>query len=150
MELHIYEPQYLRACAELLMRTMNAPPWNEHWTQESAEKYLGEFAAGPRFIGFTLFAGGALAGASFCHAKTWQIYDELCIDEFYIAPERQGEGLGTRLIQFIEMYAAENELRGMVLLADWHTPAHAFYIKNGFEDSSRMAFMYKKLFPQNP
>ncbi len=140
-----YESNDLQQCAELLIETYNCPPWNNRWTKETAQKYLQEFAASSRFVGFTLWDNENLIGATFCHEKIWWTRDELYVDEFYISPKHQRKGNGEFLLQTIEDYIKQHFLAGFTLLTDKNMPALDFYKKNKFSHADHVVFMYKEV-----
>lgn len=135
----------LVACAALLMDAYNSEPWNDHWTPETASRYLGEFMCAPRFRGFLLLEDGRAAGAVFGHGKTWWTGDEFYIDEFFIASACQRKGLGRALLVRVEEYVKSLGLNGITLLTDRNMPAVCFYLKNGFSQADHVIFMYKVL-----
>lgn len=145
MEIRLFENNDLRKCAAVLRGVMNAPPWNESWTETGAEKYLAEFVGSTRFVGFIAYDKDQFIGAAFCHEKSWWECDELYIDEFFGAPELQSTGYGSLLVKFITDYAAEHRLGSITLMTKRGIPAYFFYKKNGFEDLSHVSFMAKNI-----
>lgn len=138
-------PSDIPACAGLLIDAYNCEPWNNHWTMESASKYLNEFIGIERFKGFLLYEDETPAGALFGHGKTWWTGDEFYVDELYIASAMQRKGLGYTLLRHAEEYVKSLGLNGVTLLTDRNFPARNFYLKNGFEEAEHVLFMYKIL-----
>ncbi|SMP26853.1 GNAT family N-acetyltransferase [Shimia sagamensis] len=58
--------------------------------------------------------------------------DHLYLDHFYIAPEQQGRGLGSMILQWVLRDAAERDLP-VRLMALKDSPANKFYRLHGFE-----------------
>lgn len=143
MKIEFIEEKHVGECAALLMRAYNVEPWTCHWTTETTTRYLKEYMAHPRFVGFVGYEENKIIGAAFCHAKTWWTNDELVIEEFYLAPEFQRKGYGTCLLQHIEKYIVEKRLAGFTLLTNRFMPAVNFYEKNGFIKGEHVLFMYK-------
>ncbi len=137
------QSQDLDACAALLIEAYNAEPWKNHWTRETAVKYLREFAESKNFVGFVVAEGGEIIGAEFAHVKTWWTNDELFVDELFIRPEMQRKGFGRALLQHAEDYARSRGLAGVTLLTSKYMPAKAFYDKNGYLLAEHVIFMYK-------
>jgi aminoglycoside 6'-N-acetyltransferase I len=135
----------LPACAELLIDAYNREPWLNHWTVETARRYLSELLRMERFKGFILEEGDRAAGAAFCHSRAWWTGDELFIDEFYIASGMQRKGLGGKLMAAIEEYVKAEGWEGVTLLTNRHFPARDFYLKHGFAEAEHVLFMYKVL-----
>lgn len=144
-EIREITPADLDACAALLVDAYNGEPWNDHWTPETASRYLGEFMRAPRFQGFLLLEDGRAAGAVFGHGKTWWTSDEFFVDEFFISASFQRKGLGGKLLARVEEYVKSLGLAGITLLTDRHMPAVNFYLKNSFSRADHVIFMYKIL-----
>ncbi|MCL1862259.1 MAG: GNAT family N-acetyltransferase [Defluviitaleaceae bacterium] len=138
-----FKPEDLKACCDLYIKTFNAPPWNDSWTQEAALRCLGDLTERKRFFGYTLWSGDKLVGAVFAYTKTFYTGDEVYVDELFISPDHQRKGYGTALMAEIEKYATENSITCITLLTAIHHPAYDFYKNHGYETSKSMAFMYK-------
>lgn len=135
----------MEACAHLLIEAYNAEPWNNHWTIETATRYLNEYFSSAQFVGFVLCEKDAIIGAMFAHRKTWWTNDELFVDEFYITPSLQRQGYGKALLAHAEEYVKSQNLAGLTLLTNKYFPARNFYEKHGFTQADHVVFMYKEL-----
>jgi GNAT superfamily N-acetyltransferase len=63
------------------------------------------------------------------------------VDEIYVVPEHRGQGIGERLMQFLENYAHEQGHVGLTLLAMNKNPrAHRFYERLGYEAIAGTSF----------
>ncbi len=133
----------LSACAALLMRTFNAPPWNDGWNEATARRYLAEFEDASGFVGYLAEEDGELAGAVFAHRKAWWAGNELLVDELFVAGERQGDGIGRLLMERCERHCAEHDLVSILLLTDRDTPAAGFYRHLGFHPVEGMELLHK-------
>src|SRR5579871_1651012 len=89
-------------CAEAFRASYNRLPWNYNWKIEDAVIYLNEYVECPQFKGFMCCDGSTVAGALFGHTKTWWTNNQFMIDELFIAPEKQGLGLGKKLLNTAE------------------------------------------------
>lgn len=136
-------PADIETCAALLIDAYNREPWNDHWTMETATRLLREFMQVERFKGFLLEEDGVAVGAAFCHSRTWWTNDELFVDEFYIANNKQRMGLGGELMAAVEAYTKAMGLAGVTLLTNRYFPAMDFYRKLGFEEAGHVVFLYK-------
>ena len=140
-----YNPGDLVDCVRLLIDAYNGEPWHNHWTPETAERYLSEFVSGNSFVGFVVCEGDSVVGAMFAHRKTWWTNDELFVDEFFIVPAHQRQGYGEKLLGHAERYAKEVGLAGLTLLTNHYMPARTFYAKHGYHQADHVVFMYKEL-----
>ena len=138
-----YEPGDLNDCAHLLMAAYNGAPWENHWTEETASRYLREFSSSPDFVGYIALEGDKPVGALFAHRKTWWTQDELYVDELFVKPEFHRKGYGKQLLTAAEEHCRDNGLAGVTLLTNRHMPAKAFYDRNGYAQADHVIYMYK-------
>ena len=111
MRIAYYEAEYLEECAELLQKVYNNEQWGCHWSEIKSKKYIAELSQIPRFVGFLLLNDEEeLIGAALCHERTWWYKDELFIDEFFIDPDSQQRGYGSKLLKYMTKYSKEQKL----------------------------------------
>jgi len=143
MKIVYYEEKYLSLCAETLTKHYNSEEFNCNFTTERAVTYLQELIFKPRFIGFVLLEKEEVVGFAFCHMRTWDTTDELNIDEFVIQSEHQKNGLGSKLLDFIDTYAQNFFLSGVTATTNV-IGLSQFYQKNDFLEHD-ITFLYKGL-----
>ena len=132
MRIAYYEAEYLEECAELLQKVYNNEQWGCHWSEIKSKKYIAELSQIPRFVGFLLLNDEEeLIGAALCHERTWWYKDELFIDEFFIDPDSQQRGYGSKLLKYMTKYSKEQKLAGLTLMTNNLIVAD-FYHKNKF------------------
>lgn len=127
-----FELSDLSACAEIMMSVYNNEQWQCRWSLESAESYLRDFTDCKKFLGYTLWIGGEIKGAIFCHEKIWWNNSEVFIDEMFISPQLHRKGYGTEMINVIEKHIQDHNLAGFTLLTSRNTQAPDFYKKKRF------------------
>ena len=132
-------------CAEILCAVYNNEMWQCRWTMETGVAYLEDYFDAGKFVGFVVEDNEKIVGALFAHEKIWWNNSELYIDEMFIIPEMQGNGLGSRLIKTAEKYVKKYNLAGLTLCTNKYAPAPKFYRKNGFENNEAISFMYKEI-----
>ncbi len=135
----------IETCSMMLIAAYNPPPWNNHWTEENAKRYLSEFVSNDKFIGFVIEEDEEVIGAMFAHRKVWWTNDEIFIDELFIHPDQQGRGYGKLLMDKVEELSKELGLGGVTLLTNKHHPAKLFYERNGYVMAETIVFMYKEI-----
>ncbi|MBI5029879.1 MAG: GNAT family N-acetyltransferase [Chloroflexi bacterium] len=140
-----FHPGDLETCVCLLIEAYNGEPWNNHWTNETATRYLKEFVSNEKFVGFVICEKEVIVGAMFAHQKTWWTKDELFVDELFIAPRFQRKGYGEKLLAHAETYAQSEGLAGLTLLTNRYLPAKTFYTKHGYKPAEHIIFMYKQV-----
>ncbi len=133
------------ACAEILCAVYNNEMWQCRWTAEMGAAYLNDYFEAGKFAGFVVEENESISAAMFAHEKIWWNNSELYVDEMFVIPERQGNGLGSMLINAAEEYVRERNLAGLTLCTNRYSPAPGFYHKNGFKDNEVIMFMYKEV-----
>ena len=133
------------ACAGLLCAVYNNDLWQCRWTEQTAAAYLAEYMEARRFVGFAALEDGQVIGAAFAHEKLWWNNTEIFLDEMFVRPDRQGQGVGRRLIACLEAHAAAHGYAGLTLTTNRYAPAPAFYRRLGFTDCEHVLFMAKEI-----
>ena len=133
------------ACAEILCSVYNNPLWQCRWEKETADAYLSDIFAMPKFRGFVLEEGGALLGAVFAREKIWWNNREIYVEELFVKPEHQGRHYGSMLMERVEQYVQENKLAGMTLSTNRYAPAAEFYRRKSFVDCEHVLFLCKEM-----
>lgn len=133
-------------CAELYLKVFSAYPWYDEWTsQEHVHNYLEELVFNPVFEGFLAFEGDDMVAVCLGHSKSWWRGKELFIDEFFVVSEKQGNGIGSKLINYMQEYLSHAGYERFILFTNQGIPAQKFYTKNGFFVNSERIFMIKEL-----
>lgn len=143
--IRVMEKNDIPACAEILCRVYNNELWMCRWEKETAIAYLTDFFEANKFVGYVICEEDAVIGALFAHEKIWWNNSEVFIEEMFITPEKQRNGLGSSLLQEVESYVKEHQLAGITLSTNRYAPAPLFYKKNGFIDSEHVLFMAKEI-----
>jgi GNAT superfamily N-acetyltransferase len=112
----------VNAAAEAYRGVIPADRWHEPYM--GAGELDAEIAAGVAFSGFE--ADGALVGVM----GVQPVRDVDLIRHAYVAPERQGEGIGAALLAHLARSASRPVLVGTWAAAGW---AIRFYRRHGFE-----------------
>ncbi len=129
----------------LFLSVFTAAPWFDRWESAQLDAYLADLMGNPNSLPYGLLADGELAGASLGHLVHWCEGLEYFIDEFFIVPEKQGQGLGTRFLSAIEEAVREKGVHHLFLLTDRNTPACHFYRKAGMRVLETNVAFTKKL-----
>ena len=136
--------EHVPACAEMMCGVYNNEMWQCHWDLETASEYLMDLVESNKFVGFVVEDQNEIVGAMFCKEKIWWNASELYIEEMFVTPKLQRQGIGTMLIQEAEKYAVEHSLAGFTLNTNRFAPAPKFYEKNGFQTNEAVILMYKE------
>ena len=136
-----YQPDDLRACAEVFRAAFAAEPWCEEWSLRLAEARIAELMGAPYSAGWVYEQDGVLLGMMAGRRLTYLTGKEYMIDEFCIAPQMQGRGIGSEMLAHVtQLLTAEGTVK-IVLLTTKGFPSEQFYLKNGFQLCDDMIFM---------
>jgi aminoglycoside 6'-N-acetyltransferase I len=133
------------SCAETFVASYNEAPWNCGWKLDDAIKYLGEYLDSTQFKGFLIDDDGHVPGAIFGHSRTWWTSSQFMIDELFIAPGKQGNGYGKKLLTQAEQFAKDHNIGLLTLMTNRFMPALHFYNNNDFTKVDQYIFMFKHL-----
>lgn len=135
----------LGGCIKLLLNVFNNEPWNDSWTFEGAEKYLQDYIETPGFKGFVAEEENKIIGFIFGFRKRWWQADEFYVNEMCVEISEQRNGIGTKLINYLEINLKTEGVENITLLTNRGIPAEEFYKKNGFSEIDRIIFLHKKI-----
>jgi len=134
-------------CAELFKEVFSDYPWYDNWVSiNQAKKYLNELILNPVFEGFVAYEGSNVIAVCFGHKRSWWMGKEFFIDEFYVAKEMQGNGIGSELLNYVKYSLMEEDYRRLVLLTNKGIPAEEFYAKNGFYNNENRISMINEFY----
>lgn len=132
-------------CADILMSVYNNELWQCRWEKDTAEGYLTDFFEHKKFVGYVAEEDSGVIGALFAHEKIWWNNSEVFVEEMFVAPEKQGKGIGTAMLLEVEKYVKEKWLAGITLTTNKYATAPKFYGKNGFYECEHVMFMAKEI-----
>jgi aminoglycoside 6'-N-acetyltransferase I len=136
----------LDKCVKLFQKVFRADPWYDEWISfDQARDYLIELIENPVFEGFIAWEGSDIVAVCFGHKRSWWMGKEFFVDEFFVENERQGNGIGTGLLDYVKNSLADERYRRLILLTNKEIPAEDFYLKNGFFNNLERTVMVKKL-----
>lgn len=134
------------AVVELYKDVFSAEPWNDLWiSSEQVRYYLNELIENPRFDGFVAYENSLLLGCCFGHQRSWWNGKEFFIDELFVANQMQGNGIGSKLMHYVETDLLMDDYNRIVLLTNKNLPAEKFYLKKGFNINQNRIIMVKDI-----
>ncbi|MCC5621812.1 GNAT family N-acetyltransferase [Nostoc sp. CHAB 5715] len=142
-EIQTFTTEYLDKCAHLYIEVFNGEPWNEEWTFETAKARLFEILNTPGFVGF-VFKQDELLGFVAGYCKQGQKSKSFYLEEICVRPNKQRQGIGTRLLNQLMDTLTAMEVTGVYLLTKKDGQAEAFYTKHGYQRSQHLIFMAKR------
>ena len=142
----VLDDSLLPRAAALFREAFAGEPWNDDWSDEAQLlEYIKDISMSRSALNYGLMIDGELAAAALGSVRHWWEGTNYNIEEFFIAPKLQGQGLGTRFMELIEEDIKKRGLAGIFLQTDSDKPAYRFYKKNGFGDLGTHVSLYKSL-----
>jgi ribosomal protein S18 acetylase RimI-like enzyme len=129
-------------CVDLYMKTYSREPWNESW--ESRDVVTALFMNHYKnnyFIGYMAIKDEMVVGVSLGFTKPWIKGLEYYIDEFFIDPDCQRQGIGSKLMSDIKKDLIPMNIHAIILVTKRGYPAHTFYEKEGFNVLENLIFL---------
>ena len=140
------DESYLPKMAELYKEAFAGEPWNDDWSDsKQLNEYIKDISKAYNALNYGLMIDGELAGMSVGRINHWWEGTNYNIDELCIAPQYQGQGIGSKFIELIEQRVREKGLAGIFLQTDNDKPSYHFYHKNGFNDLDMHISLYKSV-----
>lgn len=144
MNIQLLEKQHIDACSRLFIDAFSREPWNEQYeSDEEVRRYFTDFLSLDSFLGFVGLEEGRIIALCVGMRKPWLKGVEYYIDQFCIAPEYQGQGIGSRFLAEIEHRMADWGMKGILLNTEKSYPSYGFYRKNGFAEIEGLTIMGK-------
>jgi aminoglycoside 6'-N-acetyltransferase I len=133
-------------CVELYKDVFSSDPWNDEWiSNDQVKNYFNELIENPVFEGFVVYENSKLIAACFGHKRSWWTGNDFFIDELFVANGMQGNGIGTKLLEYVECNRAMDDCNRLILLTNIDLPAEEFYLKKGFKTNNIRIIMDKKI-----
>lgn len=126
-----FKVNHLDECAELLVATFNAEPWNETWTLDTARRELTWTMEVPGFGGLVSLNDRVLGFATgYCEPDGRR--NIFYLKTFCVRPDVQRMGVGSRLLEHLRGRLGEGGVNAIYLTTKKGTPAEVFYEKRGY------------------
>jgi ribosomal protein S18 acetylase RimI-like enzyme len=138
--------QDLDAIKEIFIRTYSIEPWSETWDNEILQERLSDFINNTMGLNFCAYnEDGNIVGVMFGRRMYWIRSKEYYVEEFFIDPKIQRQGIGTFMVDKVSEKIKEDGYGCMILNTEKDYPSEKFYLKNGFHQKVSNIFMYKDI-----
>lgn len=128
-----FEIEMLDECVDLFIDVFSRAPWYDSYdSRDVVVNFFNNHYKNNYFLGYVATMNGKIVGASIGYTKPWINGMEYYIDEYFIDYNGQRTGVGTEFLKRIEEDLRIRNINALILLTEQDTPAHKFYMKNGF------------------
>ena len=133
--------EHVKRYGEIYAGAFSCEPWNDHWKPEDAEVHVREILEMEQAYGLEYVVEGEILGfilgssMLFSYGRTFEIND------LAVAPECQGKGIGTILLERMLDDLKKMDMAGihMITATDGYLPK--FYEKYGFRKVTQVMIM---------
>ncbi len=130
----------------LFVDVFTREPWNDDWSDtRQLDAYITDHIGQSSSLTLGCFDGGRLAALSMGHIIHWHSGTEYCIQEFCVARDLQGKGIGTAFLKEIEAFLLKNGVCQIFLQTERDVPAFGFYLRSGFAELKNHVSLAKRL-----
>lgn len=146
IEVTALTPAMVEACAQLYCTTYRSAPWYETWDSSiPIIAFLENHLANNYFLGYVIKLNNTIVGACIGFQKPWNQGVEYYIDEFFIHPDHQGQGLGSTLMRYAQEECIKRNLNAIILNTERGFPSENFYKRNNFTVHEGLIIMSKSV-----
>jgi GNAT superfamily N-acetyltransferase len=138
-------PDDVQQGADIIVRVYAEAPWNEDWSVENAAARLNELATTPGCLAIGAFDGADFIGFAIAIPHTSVTGRGLYIAEIAILPQHQRKGIGTGLLERLEVWARDAGFFHVWLVSRRTGGVSAYYGRNGYEQSRTLGVYTKQL-----
>lgn len=131
------------AISKLMMKAFKKPPWNETWNFQNAYQRIEQLDDGKYTRCYVYLLDDQIVGVLCGKLVTYVQSLDLMIEDFYIDPDCQRMGLGSKLMDAVIKELPEVDNFSLITGRDFYSVS--FYQKNGFEVMESQVFMNKVL-----
>ena len=135
----------LPLAGEIYADAFNASPWNEHWSRRTAALRLESLLHAHRCVARAAELEGRMVGFAIGHAEPWSDGLHFYLNELAVHRAHVRRGVGTAILRDLGENLRDRDVRGVFLLTERATPAHDFFVKNGFEQDEQARKLWMML-----
>ncbi len=146
MTFETMQPKHLQELAQLYVKTYNAPPWNDEWSEEAAYQKLSQMMHCEGFLGIVCKDSlDTITGMIVGEKETYFNCIQFFIKDFCVAHKLRGTGIGSELLKELERQLLSMGIQRMYLFTSRTDDTEGFYQKRGFTSWDDMVMMGKTI-----
>lgn len=134
------DEEEIKKLAEVFAGAFNAPPWNDSWSVETAQKRLSLMLDGKAAYALAAFDRGKIRGGA---VGCFEIYCEKTVfnlREFFVDKDMKGRGEGEAMFKELKERLAEMGVNEMTLNT-LRGRTENFYLRMGMENREEFTVM---------
>jgi ribosomal protein S18 acetylase RimI-like enzyme len=136
--IRLMRPEDVAACTDVYVAAYQAPPYNGCFDERTARAIVADLLRHFPETCFVAEAEEEIVGFILCSSIAGV---KPTVEEFAVAPELQGQGIGDALLTHALNWFRRQGFRAVELVAHCRAPAYEFYLRRGFCDSASFRLM---------
>lgn len=145
MEIKAICEDTIRSIVPEYVRVFNGAPWNDKWTEASAQMSLMELVHTPNFYGWVALEDGQCRGAILGHVHHFSDQKTYYMDELFVSHNARRSGVASALYAALTEKMHEIGCTGVFLTTLRGSDAYDFYKSRGLIDLKDSAVMVGSL-----
>lgn len=129
--------------ASVYVKAFEKGNWNEHWTEQDAEKRIAEIVSSPTCKGIVCILMKEIVGCILYEKLTWHTGKQLEVKEIFVMPSVQGKGIGKKLVEYTELLEFDNGVNEIFLWTNKSEPLLEFYSNMGYHENYKTTQLLK-------
>ena len=130
---------------EIYASAFSGEPWNDAWKPEDAEIHVREILESKQSYGLEYAIDGMTVGFILGSSMLFHYGRVFEINDLAVAPDFQGRGIATALLERCVADVKERGVKGVNLITAGSGALPGFYEKHGFRRERRVILMGKEL-----
>lgn len=142
LELKKADKKYVEKIIPSFMKAFNEGEWSQNWSEETTRASLENIFFFPNFYGLVAIEDGKEVGAILGHIQTFNDSKTYYIDELFVDPIYQNQGIAKKLYQKAIEELKEQKISGAFFTTLRNSRAYYFYVSQGAIDLEGSAVFY--------
>ena len=135
----------IKALSYMYMETFNSPPWNDHWTFETASKRLSQTLKCEDSYGILALEDEEICGMILGVEEQFFNGIMFNIREFCVKNELRTKVFGSKILNEFEGRLKDKGISEIILFTSRDDGTEGFYNKRGLQSYNGMVMMGKEL-----
>jgi aminoglycoside 6'-N-acetyltransferase I len=135
--------QQLKQCTAMFAESYKGEPWNDSWTDETAQAILNCYFNAPAFMGWVATADGNVVGCCIGNIEPYYNGNNFILKELFVAVGSQKKGIGQKLLEAMKNDVTTSGVKQIFLFT--RKVIADFYVKSGFAEMEEMCTMLYKI-----
>ena len=134
----------IKDISALYVETYNAPPWQDEWSIETASNTLSYMFDSNDNYALVAEIENEIVGAIIGKYELYYSGMQIIVKSFLVKPNMQNQGIGSKLLQELEIKLKEQNIKYIYLLTD-KREKEAFYQERNYTTTENLIIMGKSL-----